>query len=135
MKTHVQMFYSKLASNLVTNYQLELMNSIAVLLKTIVLVYITNFNYSAYPKMLLKNSVLLKYKQGSRSESNSSKISERSCRFAGLCTVQNYNSSMKLTVFPEECKIAKLRPLFKAGSKTCPKNCRYVTSASSVQNY
>ena len=62
MKTHVQMFYSKLASNLVTNYQLELMNSIAVLLKTIVLVYITNFNYSAYPKMLLKNSVLLKYK-------------------------------------------------------------------------
>ena len=45
------------------------------------------------------------------------------------------NLSMKLTVFPEECKIAKLRPQFKAGSKTCPKNCRYATSASSVQNY
>ena len=60
MKTHAQMFYSKLASNLVTNYQLELMNSITVLLKTIILVYITNFKYSAYPKML-KNSVLLKY--------------------------------------------------------------------------
>ena len=32
------------------------------------------------------------------------------------------NLSIKLSVFPEECKIAKLKLLFKKGSKTDSKN-------------
>ena len=42
------------------------------------------------------------------------------------------NLSVKLFVFPEECKIAKLKPLFKKGSKTDRKNYR---TACSVQNH
>lgn len=32
------------------------------------------------------------------------------------------NSSIKLSVFPQECKISRLKPLFKIGSKTDLKN-------------
>lgn len=41
------------------------------------------------------------------------------------------NLSVKQSVLLEECKFAKLRPLFKKGSKTTPN----FNSASSVQNY
>ena len=37
------------------------------------------------------------------------------------------NLSVKLSVFPEECKIAKLKPLFKKGRKTYPKNYRPIS--------
>ena len=32
------------------------------------------------------------------------------------------NVSIKLSTFPEECKIAKLKPIFKKGTWTDPKN-------------
>ena len=32
------------------------------------------------------------------------------------------NLSIKLSTFPEECKIAKLKPIFKKGASTDPKN-------------
>ena len=32
--------------------------------------------------------------------------------------------SIKLSTFPGECKIAKLKPIFKKGARTDPKNCR-----------
>ena len=32
------------------------------------------------------------------------------------------NLSIKFSIFPSDCKIAKLKPLFKKGSKTAPKN-------------
>ena len=32
------------------------------------------------------------------------------------------NLSIKYSIFPSDCKIAKLKPLFKKGSKTDPKN-------------
>ena len=32
------------------------------------------------------------------------------------------NLSIKLSTFPEECKIAKLKPIFKKGARTDPKN-------------
>ena len=35
---------------------------------------------------------------------------------------QIYNLSIKLSTVPAECKIAKLRPLYKKGKKTDPKN-------------
>ena len=35
--------------------------------------------------------------------------------------------SIKLSTFPDKCKIAKLTPLFKKGSKTVPKNCRLIS--------
>ena len=34
------------------------------------------------------------------------------------------NLSIKLSTFPEECKIAKLKPIFKKGARTDPKNYR-----------
>ena len=37
------------------------------------------------------------------------------------------NLAVKLPVFPEECKIAKLKPLFKNGPKTDPNNCRPIS--------
>ena len=32
------------------------------------------------------------------------------------------NISIRYSIFPSDCKIAKLKPLFKKGSKTAPKN-------------
>ena len=32
------------------------------------------------------------------------------------------NLSIKLSTFPEECKIAKLKPIFKKGARADPKN-------------
>ena len=32
------------------------------------------------------------------------------------------NLSIKLSTFPEECKIVKLKPIFKKGARTDPKN-------------
>ena len=32
------------------------------------------------------------------------------------------NLSIKLSIFPEECKIAKLKPIFKKGARADPKN-------------
>ena len=37
------------------------------------------------------------------------------------------NLSIKLSQFPTQCKIAKVKPLFKKGSKTDPKNYRPVS--------
>ena len=37
------------------------------------------------------------------------------------------NLSIKLSTFPEECKIAKLKPMFKKGARTDPKNCRPIS--------
>ena len=34
---------------------------------------------------------------------------------------------MNLSIFPEECKIAKLKPILKKGSRTDPKNFRPVS--------
>ena len=35
---------------------------------------------------------------------------------------QTYNLSRKYSIFLSDCKMAKLKPLFKKGSKTAPKN-------------
>ena len=37
------------------------------------------------------------------------------------------NLSIKLSTFPEECKIAKLKPKFKKGARTDPKNYRPIS--------
>ena len=37
------------------------------------------------------------------------------------------NLSIKLSTFPEECKIAKLKPIFKKGARTDPKNYRTIS--------
>ena len=81
----------------------------------------TNFSYAMYLKMLLTNSFLHKYKQGCRHGSNSCEISKTSCKYVSLSIYYNINLLVKLSVFPEECKIAKVKLLFKEGSKTDPK--------------
>ena len=40
------------------------------------------------------------------------------------------NLLIKLPTFPEECKIAKLKPIFKTGTRTDPKNNRKINSLS-----
>ena len=39
-------------------------------------------------------------------------------------TVEICHLSIKLFTVPDECKIAQLKPLYKKGKKTDPKNCR-----------
>ena len=40
---------------------------------------------------------------------------------------QMYNLSLKYSIFPSDCKIAKLQPLFKKGSKPAPQNYRPIS--------
>ena len=42
------------------------------------------------------------------------------------------NLSIKLSIFPEECKIPKLKPIFKKGARTYLKNYRSI--ATSIKN-
>ena len=42
-------------------------------------------------------------------------------------TAQIYNLSMKLSAVPDECEIAKLKPLHKKGKKADLKNCRPIS--------
>ena len=37
------------------------------------------------------------------------------------------NLSIKYSVFPKDCQIAKLKPLYKMGSTTLPKNCHPIS--------
>ena len=37
------------------------------------------------------------------------------------------NLSISLSLFPDDCKIAKLKPLYKKEAKTKPKNCRLMS--------
>ena len=37
------------------------------------------------------------------------------------------NLSIKLSTFPEECKVAKLKPIFKKGARADPKNYRLIS--------
>ena len=42
-----------------------------------------------------------------------------------LCNLVNL--SKKQSLFPDQCKSAKLKPLFKKGPKSDPKNCRPIS--------
>ena len=44
-----------------------------------------------------------------------------------ICSADIMNLSIKLSTFPEECKIAKLKPIFKKGARTDPKNYRPIS--------
>ena len=65
--------------------------------------------------------VLLLYKRGFRYGSSFHKISERSYRWLSLPLTKIINLSVELSLFPGECQIAKLKPLFKKDSKLIPK--------------
>ena len=44
-----------------------------------------------------------------------------------ICSAVIINLSIKLSTFPEECKIAKLKPIFKKVAGTDPKNYRPIS--------
>ena len=46
---------------------------------------------------------------------------------AEVLTFRLRNLSIKLLTFPEECKIVKLKPIFKKGARTDPKNNRSIS--------
>ena len=48
---------------------------------------------------------------------------------------QLYNVSIKLNSFPRSCKSAKVKPLFKKGSKTGPENYRPIWLLSHLFKY
>ena len=45
----------------------------------------------------------------------------------GIPITQICNLSIKLSYFPKDCKVAKLKPLYKKGTKTDPKNFRSIS--------
>ena len=45
------------------------------------------------------------------------------------------NLSIKLSTFPEWCKIAKLKPMFKKGTRTDPKNYRPISLLPLVSGF
>ena len=47
---------------------------------------------------------------------------------------QIYNLSIKCSLFSKDCKVAKVKPLYKKGTKTDPKDLRPVSLLSVVSN-
>ena len=105
------------------NCQRHPTNLIAKQSKTTTATCPTTLNCQTYLKRLLKRFCLASNRQSRWS-------------FAGICsnrflnegaevlvlTLRNIiNLSVKLSTFPEECKIAKLKPIFKKGARTVPK--------------
>ena len=50
-----------------------------------------------------------------------------SADISAIPATQICNLSIKLSHFPNNCTLAKLRPLYKKGSKTVPKNFRLIS--------
>ena len=50
----------------------------------------------------------------------------------GIPITQICNLSIRLSHFPKDCKVAKLKPLYKKGTKTDPKNFRPISLLSIV---
>ena len=48
---------------------------------------------------------------------------------------QIYNLSIKLSTFPDQCKIAKIKPLNRKGKKTVPKNYRPISLLTVISKF
>ena len=62
------------------------------------------------------NIYMLQYEKGCRNGSNSCKILKEAAEVLDYSQPKIINFSVELSVFPEECKVAKRKPLLKKDS-------------------
>ena len=91
-------------------------------LKFTILVYLTiketNITYSTYPKILS----CLNINKAVGMDQIPAKFLKEAADVVAYPLSRFINLFVELSIFLEECKIARLKPLFKKGSKTDPKN-------------
>ena len=84
-------------------------------------------NFYTLPKTSLKNYCCLDVSKASGIDEIPSRILKDGAEILAKPISDIINLSIKLSTFPDKCKIAKLIPLFKKGSKTYPKNYRLIS--------
>ena len=115
-------FHFKLATNLVKKLSSAPNKYIVVPLRFTILVYLTiketNITYSTYPKILS----CLNINKAAGMDQIPAKFLKEAADVVAYPLSRFINLFVKLSIFLEECKIARLKPLFKKRSKTDPKN-------------
>ena len=87
-----------------------------------------NFNFfNVSNEVVLKIILNLDLFKASGIDKISAKCIKDGATVLALPISQIFNLSIKLSSFPDDCKISKLKPLFKKGSKIDPKNHRPVS--------
>ena len=87
-----------------------------------------NFSFcSVSNEVVLKIILNLDLSKASGIDKISAKFIKDGATVLALPISQIFNLSIKLSSFPDDCKISKLKPLFKKGSKIDPKNYRPIS--------
>ena len=127
-----QKFYSNLASNLVNKLPATVnkfgLHSLEVYYKNVLWLEENKFIFHT----IESNSVLKLLKNGEVNKAAgidniSGQFLKDGANILATPVTQICNLSIKLSHFPHDCKLAKLKPLYKKGSKTDPKNYRPIS--------
>ena len=87
-----------------------------------------NFEFSNVSEEVIKKILLsLDTSKAAGMDQIPSKFLSDSAEMLALPLRNIINLSKKLSTFQEECKIAKLKPIFKKGGRSNPKNCRSIS--------
>ena len=85
-------------------------------------------HFQTYLKMLLKKILLgFNTSKAAGMDQIPAKCLTGSAGVLALPLRNIINLLIKLSIFPEECKIVKLKPVFKKGVRTDPTNCRPIS--------
>ena len=127
-----QKFYSNLASNLVDKLPAAVnkfgLHSVEVYYKNVLQLQENKFIFHTIDSnsvlQLLKN---VKVNKAAGIDNISGRFLKDGVNILAIPVTQICNLSIKLSHFPHDCKLAKLKPLYKKGSKTDPKNYRPIS--------
>ena len=127
-----QKFYSNLASNLVDKLPAAVnkfgLHSVEVYYKNVLQLQENKFIFHTIESnsvlKLLKN---VEVNKAAGIDNISGRFLKDGADILATPVTQICNLSIKLSHFPHDCKLAKLKPLYKKGSKTDPKNYRPIS--------
>ena len=127
-----QKFYSNLASNLVDKLPAAVskfgLHYVEVYYKNVLQLQENKFIFhtieSSSVLKLLKN---VEVNKAAGIDNISGRFLKDGADILAIPVTQICNLSIKLSHFPRDCKLAKLKPLYKKGSKTDPKNYRPIS--------
>ena len=130
-------FYSNLAEslleNLINSNKFD-MNSVHQYFKNIELKDSFNLNLTT-ERIVLEVLQFIEISKAAGIDKISGRFSKDGANILAKPIEKICNMSISLALFPSDCKIAKLKPLYKKGSKTNPKNFRRISLLPSTSKF